>query len=142
MSSSGRYSAEMMLILIQNTTKMSYLHRQPRDERQREQRHAHGHGPEGEQLHLGDGVPAGVVDEGGQAQHLLPPGEAHQSRHDVGCERAVRVAVLLEVHHHQQLREQDHVYQVRAHGPGREEHVSMLLNLPASGFRDSGKYRL
>lgn len=96
-----------------------YSHRQPRDERQREQRQRHRHSPEREQLHLINRVPAGVVDERGQPQQLLAAREAHQPRHDVRGQRAVRVAVLLKVHHHQQLREQDHVHQVGAHRPGR-----------------------
>ena len=37
--------------------------------------------------------------------------------YDVGEERSVGVAPVLEVDHDEQLREQDHVHQVRTHGP-------------------------
>lgn len=94
-----------------------HLHGQPGYEDQRDERQHHGHCAEGEQLDVVDGVVPRVVDNGWQPQELLPARESDQQRHNVSGQRPVRVAVLLEVYHHQQLREQDHVHQVRAHRP-------------------------
>ena len=67
--------------------------------------HQHGHGAKGEGLRLGLHVVARVVDEGGQAHYRLAAAHAHEEGDYVRGEAAVGVAVRLEVHDHQQLRE-------------------------------------
>ena len=84
----------------------------------------HGHGPEGEQLLAVLLAVHGVLDERGQPYQLLAPCQTEEHARDVGGQRAVGVAQGFEVDHYQQLGEEDHVYQVGAHGPGKRRRKS------------------
>lgn len=77
--------------------------RPPRHADQRQQTQDHGHGAERKQLPVLVRIVAGIVDGGGQTEQRLAAGQAHEQRHDVGGQAAVRVAVRLKVHDHEQL---------------------------------------
>ena len=94
----------------------------------RNQRQDHGQRAEWKQLLFA--VPAREVDERFQADQRLPTGYTEDEADDVGGYASVRVAVLFEVHHHQQLREQNDVDQIRTQVPSRSRagHVLQFLS--------------
>lgn len=91
----------------------------PRDKDEGDEWHKHGEGAEGEQLHAV--LVARKFDQGLQTELRLAAGQADEEGDDVGRETAVRVAMVLEVHHHQQLREQDAVHQIWTHRPANTD---------------------
>lgn len=90
---------------------------QPRNTDEGGKRHQHSHRPEGKHLTGVLIVVVRIMDERIQPQLRFATGDADQERHDVRWERPVRVAVMLEVNDHQELREQDAVNEIGAHGP-------------------------
>lgn len=84
---------------------------------QRYQGQQHRHRSEGEPLGVRLLVVPRIVDQRGQAHHGLAAADPDHEGDYVRGQTAVRVAVLFEVDHHQELREEDHVDQVRAHRP-------------------------
>lgn len=92
----------------------------PGDKDERNQADQHSHGAEGKQLRVGLLIIARIVYESRQPQDGLSARQPNEERNYVGRQAAIGVAVLLEVHHHQQLREENNVDQVRAHGPASQ----------------------
>lgn len=89
----------------------------PRDKDQRNQAEKHGHGAEGKQLRIRLNIVTWIMDEGRQTQDSLASRQPDEQCHNVGRKAAIGIAMLLEVHHHEQLWEQDDVDQIGAHGP-------------------------
>lgn len=65
-------------------------------------------------------IKACSLDDGRYADHGLAAHGPEEDPHYVGGQGAVGVAVVLKVHHHQQLRKQDHVDQIRRQVPEGE----------------------
>ncbi len=76
----------------------------------------HGEGAEGEALLVGFVVEVGVLDDGGDAEHLDPPQDSEEEADAIAAERAVGVG-LWQVDDSHQLREQNDVDKVRTHDP-------------------------
>jgi len=105
-------------------SKSNYVLGAPRNTDERNKRHDHSHGPEGEELTFA--IPTWVVDHGWQPEHLFASRQSDEERHNISGQTAVRVAVMFEMHYHQKLRKEDHVHQVRAHRPANREMCEAL----------------
>ena len=79
----------------------SYVLCAPGDEDECHKGHEHGERSEREELAFS--IPAGVMDESRESQKWFPSGHPHHEGHDVCSQAPVRVAMVLEVHHHEQL---------------------------------------
>ena len=59
--------------------------------------------------------------------HLFSPRQPHQKTDNVPGQGAVGIAVVLEVNHHAQLREQDAVHQVRREAPDKKKKLCVSV---------------